>query len=184
MVARLTDLEARRAKPRATAYKLAAGDGLCLVVMPGGGKYWWLRYRFAGREKTFSIGVYPGVSLRETESAAQKARALLRNDIDPTEDRRARKFALRMNAENTFGAAAELWVKHNTPRWKPATLEKVRQYLDKDLLPPLGRRPLPTSRRWNSAPQLPRSKHARHTTSPRRRGNGSARYSSSPSPKA
>jgi hypothetical protein len=142
MVARLTDLEARRAKPRATAYKLAAGDGLCLVVMPGGGKYWWLRYRFAGREKTFSIGVYPGVSLRETESAAQKARALLRNDIDPTEDRRARKFALRMNAENTFGAAAELWVKHNTPRWKPATLEKVRQYLDKDLLPPLGRRPL------------------------------------------
>ncbi len=142
MAARLTDMEARRAKPRATAYKLTAGDGLCLAVMPSGGKYWWLRYRFAGREKTFSIGVYPNVSLKEAEAAAQKARTLLRNDIDPTEDRRARKFALRMSAENTFGGAAELWIKHNTPRWKPATLEKVRQYLDKDLLPSLGRRPL------------------------------------------
>ncbi len=77
MVARLTDLEARSAKLRAMAYKLGTGDSLCLVVMPGGGKYWWLRYRLAGREKTFSIGVYPNVSLMEAESAAQKARALL-----------------------------------------------------------------------------------------------------------
>jgi hypothetical protein len=77
MVARLTDLEARRAKPRATAYKLGAGDGLCLVVMPGGGKYWWLRYRFAGREKTFSIGVYPERLADGSGIRAQKARALL-----------------------------------------------------------------------------------------------------------
>jgi integrase len=138
----LTDLEARNAKPRQKAYKLSGGRGLCLVVMPNGSKYWWLRYRFAGREKSLSLGVYPAVSLRDAEAAVDKARALLRSEIDPSEEKRERKLALRVNAARTFGDAAEKWVAHNTPRWKPATLEKVRQYLDKDLLPPLARRPL------------------------------------------
>jgi integrase len=139
---KLTDLQARNAKPRDKAYKLTAGRGLCLMVMPTGAKYWWLRYRFAGREKTLSLGVYPHVTLKRAEVDANQARALLRDGIDPSEHRREQKFALRVAITRTFGDAAEKWIAHNTPRWKPATLEKVRQYLDKDLLPPLAKRPL------------------------------------------
>lgn len=142
MAAKLTDIEARNAKPREKAYKITLGRGLCLMVTPTGSKYWWLRYRFAGREKTLSLGVYPQVTIKAAESAADDARALLRGGIDPSEDRRERKFALRLSVARTFGDAAEKWVEHNTPRWRPATLEKVRQYLDKDLLPPLAKRPL------------------------------------------
>jgi hypothetical protein len=44
-------------------YKLADGAGLYLEVDPAGGKYWRLKYRFAGKEKRISLGVYPEVSL-------------------------------------------------------------------------------------------------------------------------
>jgi hypothetical protein len=35
----LTDPTIRRAKPKAKAYKLAAGGGMCLEVAPAGGKW-------------------------------------------------------------------------------------------------------------------------------------------------
>ncbi|ELV5674084.1 DUF4102 domain-containing protein, partial [Escherichia coli] len=36
------------AKPKEKAYKLADGGGLYLLVKPGGGEYWRLKYRVAG----------------------------------------------------------------------------------------------------------------------------------------
>ena len=50
MVSKLADLAIRRAAPRANKYKLSGGNGLTLIVMPDGAKYWRLRYRLAGRE--------------------------------------------------------------------------------------------------------------------------------------
>ena len=50
-MAKLTDLQIRNAKPRDKKYKLSGGNGLTLVVMPDGAKYWRLRYRYAGKEK-------------------------------------------------------------------------------------------------------------------------------------
>ena len=142
MASKLTDIQIRSASPRAKPFKLAAGRGLCLVVMPDGAKYWRWRYRFAGKEKMLSVGVYPHTGLKAAQAAAEAARAVLSTDMDPSELRRERKLSLRLSVARTFGDAAARWVEHNTPRWRPATLEKVRQYLDKDLLPPLGKRPL------------------------------------------
>lgn len=142
MTGKLSDLGIRNAKPKAKAYKLSGGRGFCVIVNPDGRKYFRLRYRFAGKEKMLSLGVYPEVSLKEAEAGASQARSLLRQGTNPSEDRRAQKLALRHAEAQTFGFAAAAWVGHNTPRWKPATLEKVQQYLDKDLLPPLGKRPL------------------------------------------
>jgi integrase len=142
MTGKLSDLRIRNAKPAAKPYKLSGGHGFCIIVNPDGRKYFRLRYRYAGKEKMLSLGVYPEVSLKEAEAGATQARSLLRQGTNPSEDRRARKLALRHAEAHTFGFAAAEWVEHNTPRWKPATLEKVRQYLDKDLLPPLAKRPL------------------------------------------
>jgi hypothetical protein len=47
MADKLTDVKARSAKPRQKPYKLAAGRGLCLFVMPDGAKYWRYRYRYS-----------------------------------------------------------------------------------------------------------------------------------------
>lgn len=60
----LTDVAARNARPKAQGYKLSAGGGLYLEVMPNGAKYWRMKYRLAGREKRLSIGVYPVISLK------------------------------------------------------------------------------------------------------------------------
>ena len=43
--------------------KLSDGKGLYLLLNKSG-KYWRFKYRFAGKEKSLSIGVYPDVTLK------------------------------------------------------------------------------------------------------------------------
>ncbi len=54
----LSDLAIRRAKPKEKAYTLNDGNGLSLLIEPNGSKGWRLRYRFAGKPKMLSLGVY------------------------------------------------------------------------------------------------------------------------------
>ena len=137
-----TDIEARQAKPKSKTYRLAIGNGFCLQINPDGTKYWRLRYRYGGKEQMLSLGVYPLVTLQKAFDESVKARRLLLDGINPTEAKRQQKHNLRLTVARTFGDAAEKWFLHNSIRWKIATQEKVRQYLDKDLLPLLGHRPL------------------------------------------
>ncbi len=52
----LSDAKVRNAKPRTKPYKIADGEGLFLLIMPSGSKYWRLKYFFAGKEKLLGIG--------------------------------------------------------------------------------------------------------------------------------
>ncbi|MFN4987944.1 MAG: Arm DNA-binding domain-containing protein, partial [Burkholderiales bacterium] len=58
----LTDIQVRSAKPATRQYKLPDGQGLHVLIHPNGGKYWQVRYRFLGRQKTASLGTYPTLS--------------------------------------------------------------------------------------------------------------------------
>jgi len=58
----LTDISVRQAKPRTRPYKVSDGGGLMLLIQPNGAKWWRMRYRFEGREKMLSLGLYPEVS--------------------------------------------------------------------------------------------------------------------------
>lgn len=138
----LTETELKAAKPGAKVRRLSDGEGLMLNITPQGGKSWVLRYRWAGKDQMIGLGPYPAITLKEARRKAAEARALVLRGENPSEHKRAARIALRTSAANTFGGAAEAWVAHNTPRWRAATLEKVRQYLDKDILPPLSKRPL------------------------------------------
>ena len=60
---RLTDMRVRNANPRTKPYKLSDGGGMYMLVKPDGGRYWRLDYRFAGKRRTLSLGVYPTVTL-------------------------------------------------------------------------------------------------------------------------
>lgn len=55
----LTDIKVRSTKPGGKAYKLTDGDGMFLLVHPNGSRYWRLRYRFGGKEKTLALGIKP-----------------------------------------------------------------------------------------------------------------------------
>ncbi|MGZ8244970.1 tyrosine-type recombinase/integrase [Methylomagnum sp.] len=55
------------------------------------GKYWRLKYRWGGRKKGLSLGVYPDVSLTEAREKRDTYRQLLKNGHDPAESQKANK---------------------------------------------------------------------------------------------
>ena len=59
----LTHLKVERAKPKEKQYKLADERGMYLLIHPKGGKWWRLDYRYQGKRKTLSLGIYPDVSM-------------------------------------------------------------------------------------------------------------------------
>ena len=104
---KLSATAVRNAKPKDKAYKLTDGTGLYLLVNKAG-KYWRYDYRFHGRRKTLSYGVYPTITLEAARQAHQEAKRLLANEIDPSEQRK------RTEGRKTFGEVALLWFEH----WK------------------------------------------------------------------
>lgn len=78
---KLNDKLIQSIKPAEKQEKFSDGDGLTLLVKPSGAKLWQLRYRFAGKEKTFSIGQYPLVPLSEARRKAFEARQAIHQGV-------------------------------------------------------------------------------------------------------
>ncbi len=70
-------------QPQAKDYWLSDEKGLRLLVKVNGAKYWRLKYRFGGKQKTLALGVYPEVSLKEARIARDEARCSIRPGVDP-----------------------------------------------------------------------------------------------------
>jgi len=105
---RLTDVTVRNAKGAATVRKLSDGGGLHLLIPPeSDSKLWRLAYRFAGKQKTLTLGAYPTVSLADARAERDAAKRLLAKGVDPSVQRKIEKQAGKTAAENTFRAVAE-----------------------------------------------------------------------------
>jgi integrase len=135
----LTDVAVRKAKPSSQPRKISDGGGLHVLVQPTGSKLWRLAYRFAGKQKTLAIGVYPIVSLEEARRQRDHAKKLLARSIDPSVQRRADRQA---GKEGTFRAVAEeVLIKHEREGRADATLRKKR-WLLAYAFPAFGDRPV------------------------------------------
>ena len=139
----LTDAKIRAAKPDEKSYKLADANNMFLLVHPNGSKYWRLRYRHLGKEKTLALGQYPEVSLSEAREKRDEARKLISDGIDPCEQRRAKKAA--PEAINTFELVARQWHKSNK-KWSETHSEKVLKSLEGHVFPYIGLRDITTLR--------------------------------------
>ncbi len=142
---KLTDVVLRSAKPREKSYKLSDGEGLYVEVAPSGGKWWRVKYRFGGKEKRLSLGVYPAVGLREARKKLAETKDLLRRGIDPSEDRKVAKAEIRAEEEaksQTFEAVAREWHKTKSGGWSPRYAKQVMQRLESLVFPDLGARPI------------------------------------------
>lgn len=137
----LTDTAVRNAKPAEKPFKLADEKGLYLLVN-NTGKYWRMNYRFGGKQKTLALGVYPTITLAAARERREDARKLLANDTDPALFKAVNKQVKQQAAENTFEAVAREWYAKKLPGWAPATANKVKRYLEKDIFPWLGNRPI------------------------------------------
>lgn len=137
----LTDTAARTAKPKAKLYRVSDTLGLSLEITPNGSKLWRFRYRFAGKPKMISLGAYPSITLARARELRDAARSQVASGVDPSQHKQAQKRALEA-AIYTFEMLADEWHAYSAPRWADATVQKARAYLDKDIIPAIGKRPL------------------------------------------
>ena len=138
----LTDIKIKRAGAKEKAYKLSDGKGLYLEVRPNGSKYWRYKYRFVGKEKLLALGVYPETSLAEARGKHLRARKLLENGIDPSQDKKKKKVLAKENAENTFEVIAREWYENRKSRWRKRYAEEIITRLEKDIFPEIGNFPI------------------------------------------
>ena len=133
-----TDTRVRSAKPGARPVKLSDSGGLHLLIQPNGSKLWRLAYRFAGKQKTLAVGIYPIITLQEAREQRDAAKRLLAKGIDPSAQRQLDKRAAASG--NSFRAVAEELLKKLEKEGRsPRTLEKLR-WLFNFAYPSIGER--------------------------------------------
>ncbi len=138
----LTDTEIRNKKSGPKPIRLFDGGGLYLEVAPSGGKWWRLKYRFEGKEKRLSLGVYPDVSLKDARERRDDARKLLANGIDPGVNRKAAKATKAILQTNAFEVIAREWLTKMKTEWADTHYSKVLLRLENDVFPWIGPNPI------------------------------------------
>jgi integrase len=159
----LTDAAIRNSKPgitpagRATTkpYKMGDTGGLYLEVTPTGAKWWRLKYRYGGKERRISLGVYPEVPLagRKNKNTGEwivkgarerrdEARQLLASGIDPGAHRKAAKAATADRTANSFEVVAREWYANESRGWAASHGGRILARLKKDVFPYIGKRPI------------------------------------------
>ena len=138
----LTNTAVQRIKPGAKSVRLFDANGLYLEVAPSGGKWWRLKYRFQGKEKRLSLGVYPDVSLKDARDRRDAARKQVANGIDPSEHRKATKATRSEQSANSFEVVAREWLAKFSESCVSTYSVKVQRRFERDLFPWLGNRPI------------------------------------------
>lgn len=158
----LNDTQCRNAKSKDKPYKLTDGKGLYLEVKPNGVKAW--RYRFEIRhgdtikESIFAIGDYVVAPSGETFEEAQarrggrrftlaeardertKARALVKQGINPAHNRQLERIKREQENATTFEAVAREWLALKD--WGEITKKRRLDMLARVVFPKIGRLPV------------------------------------------
>ncbi|WP_205202803.1 tyrosine-type recombinase/integrase [Azonexus hydrophilus] len=158
----LTDTHCRTAKPREKPYKLPDGKGLYLEVKPNGVKAW--RYRFklsrdgAIKESVFAIGEYTNApngetvedatarkaggrfTLAEARDERTKARALVKQGINPAQHRQLERTKRTQENATTFESVAKEWLALKD--WEDVTKKRRLDMLTRVVFPIIGTLPV------------------------------------------
>ena len=126
----LSDKAIKAIKPADKVKRYSDEKGLYLEVAPSGGKLWRLKYRYGGKEKRLSFGIYPDTSLERARECRDEARALLTDGIDPGQ---ARKEAKEERA--AAAAVAREWFERHRDGWAASHADKIIARLENDPVP-------------------------------------------------
>ena len=138
----LTDKEIFNLKGQDKPYRISDGAGLYLEVKPDGSKYWRLAYRYAGKQKTLALGVYPDVGVKKARQKRGEAKALLATNIDPGIQRKVEKLTAHLSAANTFEAIAREWHEKREDGLAEITANKTIRALETHAFPLIGGLPV------------------------------------------
>jgi integrase len=143
IVAPLTDIQAKNAKPKTSTYKLADGGGLYLEVFTTGRKLWRMKFKQAnGKESRLAFGAYPEVSLVEARAKRDAARKQMASGVDPAQAKRIEKQQRAVAAANTFEAVAREWHANKLDTWQARTAANILHRLEVDVFPLIGKQPI------------------------------------------
>lgn len=136
----LTDAHCRSAKPKEKLYRLNDQRGLYLEVKPSGVKAW--RYRFAlnGKSSMIGLGEYPTVRLSEARERCEAARKLVKEGINPAQQRQLDRIRQANEASNTFDVIAREWLL--TKDWEDITKNRRHDMLQRVVFPSIGKLPV------------------------------------------
>ena len=121
------------------------GNGLYLQVSPTGTKSWIFRYSLNKRSREMGLGELTLVSLAEARQASLSSRKLLKEGVDPIEERaRVRQTRQVHQARSiTFDMCAEAYIEARAPGWRNAKhAEQWRSTLKTYALPIFGELPI------------------------------------------
>jgi len=135
----LTDRGIKALKPREIRYLVTDGRGLCLEVLPSGKLSWLFRYRFNGKPEKVAIGHYPDMSLKTARSERDRLAGLLLRGLSPAREKQLAKLAI--SSSRTMGEFAERYYHEIVVRNRKDP-RNPRRYLDNEILPVLGSKPL------------------------------------------
>lgn len=153
----LNDTQCRNAKTKDKPYKLADAKGLHLEVKPTGAKVWRYRFKLA-TESVFTIGDYAPAPTGETAEQAQarragrrftlseareertKARALVKQGINPAQHRQGERDKRLHESATTCEAVAAEWLALKD--WEAVTKAKRLEMLKRVVFPAIGALPI------------------------------------------
>ncbi len=143
---KFTDRKIAALKPKATRYEIwedgRTGFGVRISAL--GRKSWVYMYRFGGKARRMTLGVYPAVSLADAHVKLAEAKRKLDKGVDPgVEAVQARQAERR--AETVTELVDEYLEKYARPRKRTAAEDE--RCLKKDITPYWGRRKVKSIRR-------------------------------------
>jgi integrase len=137
---KLSDTALRALKGREdSTYQKADGEGLVIEVKPSGRRTWMYRYRLNGKPEKLVLGTYPEISLLEARDKLREARRMVAKGESPAQQKQLAKVA---GAESTTVAEfAERFFRDMQVKDRK-NITTPRRYLDKDILPFIGTKPM------------------------------------------
>ena len=126
----LTDTALRNAKPGQKPRKLFDSLGLFVIVNPNGSRWWRIKYRFGGKEKLLSLGVYPDVGLKEARQRRDACRHTLARGLNPSDTRKTEHAVEVEGTADSLETVAREWYGKQRPRWTQGHRQTVLRRLE------------------------------------------------------
>lgn len=135
----LSDASIRQIKSKDKPFHKADGQGLKLLIMPDKRKIWEFVYEsptLSKRRKT-TFGTYPNVSLDEARTKREEWQRLIRQGIDPIDNKREDKALQKIIQESDFTNVVNLWFQSQESHIVHSTYKKKRALFDTTVIPVL-----------------------------------------------
>ena len=135
---KLSITQCRNFKPKDKSYKKFDGGGLYLEIMPTGKKHWRLKYYYLQKEKRYSLGEFPIITLSQAREKRTHAKVLLDQGVDPSQYRKEQKSIALRKAKQSFESVAREWHEIKKNGWSKSHSDNVLHRLETNVFPSIG----------------------------------------------